>query len=44
MSAVTDVMLSPVGRGPWKYSLLRDFADAPLLRDLRPSVTVLSFA
>lgn len=40
--SVRDVMLPP-GRGPWRNPLLRALGNAPGVRDLRPSITLLSF-
>lgn len=34
----------PFGRGVWKSRLVRVVADLPVLRDLRPTLTLLSFA
>ncbi|MQA07416.1 MAG: class I SAM-dependent methyltransferase [Pseudonocardiaceae bacterium] len=34
----------PPGHGLWKYSAIRRFADLPVVRDRRPSLTLLTFA
>ncbi len=43
VAAAREVPL-PLGRGAWRSRLLRTVADLPVLRDRRPSVTLLSFA
>jgi O-methyltransferase involved in polyketide biosynthesis len=34
----------PLGRGPWRLRTLRTLANVPPLRDIRPSITLLTFA
>lgn len=42
VTAVTDLDLPP-GRGVWASSLLKKFSSLPKIRDVRPSVTRLTF-
>ncbi|QKT06040.1 class I SAM-dependent methyltransferase [Gordonia sp. X0973] len=43
ITRVDDVPM-PRGRGPWGNALLMSFADAPVLKNLRPSISLAHFA
>ncbi|MFT4163947.1 MAG: alpha/beta fold hydrolase [Microlunatus sp.] len=43
VASARDLMLPP-GRGSWASPALRAFANAPLVRDQRPSITLLTFS